>query len=116
MNKIYDALIIGGGPAGLSTALGLGRVHRTCVVFSDNKFRNQGAHAAHAILTRDHTPPQEIRAIGRDQLERYGNTTFVDTRIENVRKDTSHDIEMFVAEDGKGQSWIGKTVVLATGV
>ena len=116
MNRIYDALIIGAGSTGLSVALGLAHIHRTCVVFSDSRFRNQGAYTSHTILSRDQTSPEEIRRIGREEIERYGHTTFIETRVESIRKDTTHEIEMFAAENGNGQSWIGKTVVLATGV
>ena len=113
MSKIYDALIVGGGPAGLSVALALARVHRTCVVFSEGTFRNKGVKAAHSIITRDHVHPQEIRDLARKDIEKYGNTTFMDTAITKVSK--TNDKE-FVAQNEKGKEWRGRTIVLATGV
>jgi gliotoxin/aspirochlorine biosynthesis thioredoxin reductase len=64
--KLYDCLILGGGPAGLAVAQGLSRVHRTCVLFSDSKFRNEGIHASHNILPRDGIHPAEFRKIARE--------------------------------------------------
>jgi gliotoxin/aspirochlorine biosynthesis thioredoxin reductase len=116
MPKIYDALIIGGGPAGLSVALGLGRVHRTCLVFNDDKFRNQGAYHSHNVLTRDHVPPAEIRALGRKDLERYGNTTFAETRVTKISRQQVGSQQHFLASNAEGQQWQGRSVVLAAGV
>ena len=116
MNKIYDALIIGGGPAGLSTALALGRIHRTCVVFSDARYRNEGA-TAHSILTRDHTPSKDLLTLGHKDIEKYGNSDFVETTITIISQteaNAGHD--EFTASNGNGQKWQGRTVVMATGV
>ena len=112
MSKMYDALIVGGGPAGLSIALGLARVHRTCFVFSDSKYRNDGVTAAHSIITRDHVHPQEIRDLAKKDIKKYGNTSFVDTSITNLSKKS----DGFVAKNAAGEEWKGKTVALATGV
>lgn len=112
MSKLYDALIVGGGPAGLSVALGLARVHRTCVVFSDGTFRNKGVKAAHSIITRDHVHPQEIRDLARKDVEKYGNTRFEETAVTSIRKIDG----AFVARNKAGEEWQGRAVVLATGV
>ena len=116
MNRLYDALVIGGGPAGLSTALTLGRVRRTCIVFSDAKYRNDGIHAVHSVLSRDHVHPEEIRQLGREQIGRYRNTEYAQTRITKIGKLKLDHSEIFVAEDSSGEKWQGRTVVLAMGV
>lgn len=116
MTKLYDALIIGGGPAGLSAALALGRVHRTCVVFSDDKYRNAGAHAAHSILTRDHVDPAEIRRLGRKDIERYNNTQYAGTTVTKIIRKQSGAHSHFLAHNADGQTWQGRSLILAAGV
>jgi thioredoxin reductase len=68
---MYDAIVVGGGPAGLSAALTLGRVGRTTLVLDSGDYRNAPAEHAHNLFTRDGTPPDELRRIGRDQLDAY---------------------------------------------
>ncbi|KAL6241822.1 hypothetical protein RBB50_011355 [Rhinocladiella similis] len=121
----YDALIIGAGPAGLSTALGLSRVHRTKVVFTRPQnagFRNEGAHEIHNVLTRDCTPPAEFRRIAREQIEKYGTTEFIEADIATLKKFEPATEEgstpapsYFEATDSEGRSWRGRKLVLATG-
>lgn len=110
--SVYEVLIVGAGPAGLSTALALAQIHRTCIVFSDSVYRNEGVTAAHSIITRDHTHPQTIRDLAKKDIEKFGNTTFVETSITKIKKTG----DGFEAENADGQQWKGKAVVLATGV
>jgi hypothetical protein len=56
------------GPGGLSVAQGLTRIRRTCALFPDSKFRNDGIYASHNILTRDGTHPAEFRKLAREQI------------------------------------------------
>ena len=37
---MYDAIIIGGGPAGLQAALTLGRMHRRTLLLDSGAYRN----------------------------------------------------------------------------
>lgn len=117
--RLYDTLILGAGPAGLSTALGLGRQNRSCLVLSNQIFRNDGIHASHAVLGHDHVHPQEILAKARSQIARYNNTEYVQTEIitaEKVSLSGWSDRSGFMLKSKDGQSWTGKTLVLAAGV
>jgi thioredoxin reductase len=69
---MYDVAIIGGGPAGLSAALVLGRCRRSVVVCDSGDDRNACSRGVNGFLTRDGIHPAEFRRIGRDQLEPYG--------------------------------------------
>ncbi len=113
--RLHDVLIIGGGPAGLSVALGLARQHKSCVVFSDSKFRNEGAAAMHSVASRDGERPAEFRRITREQIVKYGNTTFVDITVISVCKEHVDGYDGYKATDVNGEEWTGKKLVLATG-
>src|SRR5947199_9496351 len=68
----YDVVIVGGGFAGLSAALVLGRSRRRVLVSDTGKTRNAVAQESHGFFTRDGTTPAELVRIGREQLSPYG--------------------------------------------
>jgi thioredoxin reductase len=68
----YDVLVVGGGAAGLSAALSLGRARRRVLVVDGGQPRNAPAAGVHNFLTRDGTPPDELLAAGRAEVRGYG--------------------------------------------
>ncbi|BCJ51272.1 thioredoxin reductase [Actinoplanes sp. NBRC 14428] len=68
----YDVIVIGGGPAGLSAALVLGRALRSVLVVDAASPRNAPAEGIHNYLTRDGIPPAEFRELGRAEVAGYG--------------------------------------------
>ncbi|WP_164017945.1 NAD(P)/FAD-dependent oxidoreductase [Pyxidicoccus trucidator] len=74
-----DAVIVGGGPGGLSAALALGRGRKKVLLCDAGPPRNEAAEHMHTFLSRDGTPPQELRRIGREQLRPY------DVEVRDVR-------------------------------
>jgi thioredoxin reductase len=71
----YDVLIVGGGPSGLSAALVLGRMRRDVLVCDTDAPANSVSHGVGGLLTRDGTPPAELRSIARDELGKYPSVT-----------------------------------------
>src|SRR4051794_5134245 len=67
----YDAIIVGGGPAGLSAALILGRCRRRILLCDAGQQRNRSSHAMHGYLTRDGIPPSEFLAIANKEIRKY---------------------------------------------
>jgi thioredoxin reductase len=116
--KIYDALIVGGGPAGLSVALALARVCRTSILFDSGEYRNQGALEMHTFLSRDGINPEEFRATARRQIQdKYSaQVSFKNTKIVRI---TNAEIlpgyKGFEAVDSTNQTFQGRKLVLATG-
>jgi thioredoxin reductase len=72
MPPTFDVVVIGGGPAGLSAALMLGRCRRRVVVCDAGTPRNAPSRALHGYLTRDGVPPADLLALGREELAQYG--------------------------------------------
>src|SRR3954470_173674 len=67
----YDAVVVGGGPAGLQATLTLARVHRQVLMVDSGSYRNDAADHMHNVVTHDGTPPAEFRAAGRKELAAY---------------------------------------------
>jgi thioredoxin reductase len=69
--QVWDVIIVGGGPAGLSAALVLGRCRRSVLVCDSGQYRNRHAEAMHGFLTRDGLAPGEFLSLARESLEPY---------------------------------------------
>ncbi|RWZ67982.1 NAD(P)/FAD-dependent oxidoreductase [Labedella populi] len=71
-NEAFDVVVIGGGATGLSGALALGRSRRSVLVVDAGDPRNAAASRVHNYLGREGTPPRDLYAIGRAEVEQYG--------------------------------------------
>lgn len=107
----YDAIIIGGGPAGLAAALTLGRACRRVLLCDGGTPRNAAATHIHNFVTRDGTPPAEFRRIGRAQLAPYETVEVRDTWVEAI--DGARDGFTVKTADGLVKA---RRIVLATGM
>ncbi|MGW5868606.1 NAD(P)/FAD-dependent oxidoreductase [Streptomyces sp. NPDC055239] len=70
--KTVDAVVIGGGAAGLNGALMLARSRRSVVVIDSGTPRNAPADGVHGLLGLEGTPPAELLRRGREEVRRYG--------------------------------------------
>jgi len=69
---MFDVIVVGGGPAGLSAALMLGRCRRRVLVCDLAQPRNRRSRALHGYLTRDGIAPAALTDLGRAELAQYG--------------------------------------------
>lgn len=69
--EVFDVLVVGGGPAGLSAALWLWRHRRRTLLVDRGDHRNDATDLAHGYLSRDPISPGELRAMGRRQLAAF---------------------------------------------
>ncbi|MFJ6729236.1 NAD(P)/FAD-dependent oxidoreductase [Streptomyces sp. NPDC091281] len=70
--ETYEVVVIGGGAAGLSAALVLGRARRRTLVVDAGEPRNAPAAHMQGYLTRDGMSPADFLAAGREEIARYG--------------------------------------------
>ena len=108
----YDCVIVGGGPAGLSAALMLGRCRRRVLLCDVGRQRNIRAREIHAYPTRDCTSPAEYLRMARDELERYGTIECRELEIAEATKEGRG----FVACAADGTRLTTRKLLLATGV
>lgn len=112
-NTLWDVLIIGGGPAGLSAALYLGRCRRNVLVVDDAKPRHMVSEAVHNFITQDGTSPDEFRKTTWSQLKHYPTIERHDARVDTLRLDRDQHWQVRCVD---GTQLRSKAVLLATGV
>lgn len=108
----WDVIIVGGGPAGLSAALLLGRCRRRVLVCDAGRPRNRHARALHGFVTRDGLPPAEFLALARVSLEAYPGVTLREATVASVRS-VDGQFELLLAD---GTTLRSRKLLLATGV
>ncbi|MGW0539027.1 NAD(P)/FAD-dependent oxidoreductase [Streptomyces griseoincarnatus] len=106
----YDVVVVGGGAAGLSAAVVLGRArHRTLVVDAGEPRNAPSAHMQ-GYLSRDGMPPAEFLALGREEIARYG-VELVRDRVTDVARG-----EDFTVTLERGGGVRARRIVVATGL
>src|SRR5437868_11587531 len=110
--SLLDAVIVGGGPAGLSAALLLVRCRRRVLLCDAGQPRNAASRALHGFLTRDGIPPAEFLRLAREQLHRYPT---IQIEVAEVREVQRED-QRFTAMLANGASLRARALLLATGV
>ncbi|MER5448425.1 NAD(P)/FAD-dependent oxidoreductase [Streptomyces sp. NPDC002766] len=108
MTEQYEVIVVGGGAAGLSAALVLGRARRRTLVVDAGEPRNAPAAHMHGYLTRDGMPPAEFLAAGREEIARYG--------VELVRDRAVDVAPGFTVSLASGRTVRARRLVVATGL
>jgi thioredoxin reductase len=110
MTEKYAVVVVGGGAAGLSAALVLGRARLRTLVIDAGEPRNAPAAHMQGYLSRDGMPPAEFLDIGREEIARYG-VELVRDRVVEVEKD-----EDFTVVAAGGRTVRARRLVVATGL
>jgi thioredoxin reductase len=109
---MYDVIIVGAGPAGLSAALMLGRSRRRVLVCDTGRPRNAASHALHGFLTRDGIRPQDFLRIAREQLRQYETIEVRDVEVTAAEcRDTRFRVTL-----ADGATLGSRKLLIATGV
>ncbi len=108
---MWDALIVGAGPAGLSAALLLGRCRRRVLICDAGQPRNAKSRALHGFLSRDGIAPLELLQVGRDQLRQYESVELRSIEVSASRRMADH-FESTLVDGSQVES---RMMLLATG-
>ncbi len=108
----HDAVVVGGGPAGLAAATWLARYRRSVVVVDSGDYRAAPVVRSHGYLARDPQDPMEFLQTARDQMRGYRTVSVHDGWVETARR-VGGKIELSCAD---GTALRALRLVLATGV
>lgn len=108
----WECIVVGGGAAGLSAALVLGRARRRTLLVDAGEQSNLPSHGIGGLLGHDGRPPAELYAIGRRELSAYPSVEIRDARVVGG----SPVGDRFELELDAGEKVRGRRVLLATGM
>jgi thioredoxin reductase len=108
---MYDVVVIGGGPAGMSGALILARCRRKVLICDTGKPRNRWAKQMNGFLTMDGVSPEEFLTRARKDLSRY-DIEWKNVEVVNSR---CHG-DWFSLELADGSSIKSKKLLIASGL
>ncbi|MFE5484267.1 NAD(P)/FAD-dependent oxidoreductase [Streptomyces sp. NPDC056527] len=111
-NERYDAVVVGGGAAGLSAALILGRSRRRTLVIDAGEPRNAPAAHMHGFLSRDGMSPADFLEVGRREIAAYG----VEWAAGRVTAAAPDDAGGFVVTVDDGRRVEARRLVVTTGL
>ncbi|WP_322767464.1 bifunctional NAD(P)/FAD-dependent oxidoreductase/class I SAM-dependent methyltransferase [Frankia sp. Cr1] len=111
MTQNFDVAVLGGGAAGLSGAVALGRARRSVVVVDTGSPRNAPADNMHGFLSRDGISPLDFVEIGRAEVKRYGGLVLPATAVSAHRTDGVFEVSL-----DDGQSITARRLLVTTGL
>jgi thioredoxin reductase len=112
MERPWDCIVIGGGAAGLSAALVLGRARRRTLLVDDGRQSNLAAHGIGGLLGHDGRPPAELYAAARAELARYPSVELVTGTVVSAERAE----EGFLVAVPGGVRYAARRLLLATGM
>jgi thioredoxin reductase len=108
----WDCVVVGGGAAGLSAALVLGRARRRTLLVDAGEPNNEPAHGIGGLLGFDGRPPAELYAKGRQELASYPDVEIRAAKV--VAGSGAKDAFTLEVDDGAAET--ARRVLLATGM
>lgn len=109
---VHDAIVVGGGAAGLAAATWIARYRRSVVVLDGGEPRNRWVDQAHGYLGADPVHPAALLERAREEVSRYEEASLRATSATRARR---RDDGVFVVATGGGEVE-ARRLVLATGV
>jgi thioredoxin reductase len=116
--SLSSFVIIGGGFAGISAALMLGRARQPTKVIQRGPLRNAAAHASHGLITHDGAKPEDIWNAAKKEIDdKYSEyVQWIDGEVAKVENLTYDQKIKFLVTLADGSSYQSRRVIIATGV
>ncbi|CAJ2503330.1 Uu.00g107240.m01.CDS01 [Anthostomella pinea] len=116
-STIYDAVIVGGGPAGLSALSGLARVRRNVLLIDSGEYRNNPTRHMHDVLGYDGVTPAYYRWAAREQLSHYETVSAINGTVTKVDVEQDNTFTVLATHPSGEESTVcARKIVLATGL
>jgi thioredoxin reductase len=109
----YDCVVVGGGIAGLSAAIVLGRARRQTLVLDVAQQSNLAAAHVGGLLGHDGTPPAELYELARAQVSAYESVAMRDAEVVEARAEDGGFVVRLAEEQGESRA---RSLILATGM
>ncbi|MGF7235898.1 MAG: NAD(P)/FAD-dependent oxidoreductase [Frankia sp.] len=116
MDEQFDVVVVGGGTAGLSAALTLGRARRSVLVIDDGAPRNAPARHVHNYLGREGVAPGDLLAAGRAEVAGYGGKVVTGTVTSTQPLDGRGNTGGFAVELADGRAVRARRLLVTTGL
>jgi thioredoxin reductase len=114
---VYDCIVVGAGPAGLSAALFLARYRRRVLTFHNSSPRNLYSHGVHGFLGHHGITPEELLARGRDEVTQHGGLV-MEGCVTKAEKIGEEHFRVTTGDEGAGKvaTFEARRLLLATGL
>ena len=113
---VYECIVIGAGPAGLSASLFLARYRHRTLTFHHNSPRNEYAHGVHGFLGHHGISPVELLARGRDEVTAHGGL-IVEACVAEIEQLPNKDFRVSIGDaEQDRRTFDAQRVLLATGL
>ncbi len=112
MPPLFDVVIAGGGVAGLSAALVLGRCRRSVLLCDEGHPRNSASHAVHCLLGNEGIAPADLLAKGRHELRGFDHVSLREDKVRSIGLERT----VFTVTCRSGFIGAARKVLLTTGI
>ncbi|KAI1108717.1 hypothetical protein F5Y14DRAFT_445234 [Nemania sp. NC0429] len=114
----YDAIVVGGGPAGLGALSALARIRRKALLIDSGEYRNDPTRFVHDVIGFDGITPAYFRWVARQQIAYYETVKAINGTVTKIKPETgnSNFTVSMTAFDGTVSSLTARKIILATGL
>ncbi|VUC32294.1 unnamed protein product [Clonostachys rosea] len=109
----YDAIVVGGGPSGLSALSGLARVRRNVLLIDSGVYRNGPTRHLHDLIGLDGLAPAYYRWLAREQLSQYDTVQMTNGTVTKIEPQANNTFFRVTTDTTQ---LTARKIVLATGL